>query len=211
MATVTSPLMSMDASGQIGHAVVYSKWKGRNYVRRYAKPSNPNTPAQSGVRKLFAYLVSRFLGLSDTAQADWKAAGQAMAMTGTNFYIQQNSRRFNNGAAPVNSTAAINAAQPDAVHNNISELAAARAGAIANLTWTVDNAFPATAGYAVFLAPDMGEEVAGVYALVQVVPAGTNAFTLQGLDPTLIYHCKVKSLFLDGAMVDGAAAVELGV
>ena len=44
----------MDARGQIGKAIVFSIWKGVNYVRQYAIPSNPNTADQMAVRDIIA-------------------------------------------------------------------------------------------------------------------------------------------------------------
>lgn len=51
MAKVTSPLMSLDASGTVADALVFSKWKGRNYVRQHVIPSNPQSTAQQAVRE----------------------------------------------------------------------------------------------------------------------------------------------------------------
>lgn len=50
MAKVSGPLMSMDASGKIGDAIVFSKWKGQNYVRQWLKPANPQTADQGDTR-----------------------------------------------------------------------------------------------------------------------------------------------------------------
>ncbi|MGI9863023.1 hypothetical protein SDD30_16730 [Moorella naiadis] len=50
MAKVTAPLMSMDASGALGKALVFAKWKGINYARRYTIPMNPNTVNQEKIR-----------------------------------------------------------------------------------------------------------------------------------------------------------------
>lgn len=47
MAKVTAPLMSMDASGQIGKALVFQKG---GQVRQYVVPANPKTVAQMTVR-----------------------------------------------------------------------------------------------------------------------------------------------------------------
>lgn len=47
MAKVTAPLMSMDASGQIGKALVFQKG---GQVRQYVVPANPKTTAQMAVR-----------------------------------------------------------------------------------------------------------------------------------------------------------------
>lgn len=48
MAKVTAPLMSMDASGQLGKALVFQKG---GKVRQYVVPANPRTDGQKAVRK----------------------------------------------------------------------------------------------------------------------------------------------------------------
>ena len=50
MAKVSGPLMSMDASGKFGGAIVFSKWKGRNVVRQLVVPANPNSAGQEAAR-----------------------------------------------------------------------------------------------------------------------------------------------------------------
>lgn len=62
MALVNGPLFSLDASGQIGHAIVYAKWKGRNYVREYVTGSNPNTLPQRSPRTLIAAITKQMAG-----------------------------------------------------------------------------------------------------------------------------------------------------
>jgi hypothetical protein len=50
MAKVTGPLMSMEASGKFGGAIVFSKWKGRAVVRQLVTPANPNSAGQEAAR-----------------------------------------------------------------------------------------------------------------------------------------------------------------
>lgn len=50
MAKVTAPLMSMDASGKFGGALVFGKWKGRPTVRKLVTPSNPQSAGQTSAR-----------------------------------------------------------------------------------------------------------------------------------------------------------------
>ena len=52
MAKLYGPLFSLDARGKLGKALVYSIWKGLNYVRKYVIPANPNTAAQLKVEWL---------------------------------------------------------------------------------------------------------------------------------------------------------------
>ena len=50
MAKVTSPLMSLSASGAFGGALVFGKWKGRNTVRQLVTPANPMSLSQVEAR-----------------------------------------------------------------------------------------------------------------------------------------------------------------
>ncbi len=50
MSKVTGPLASLDASGQFGKTIVYSKWKGRNYGRLKVTPANPQSNDQAEAR-----------------------------------------------------------------------------------------------------------------------------------------------------------------
>lgn len=50
MAKVTAPLMSMSASGKIADAIVFFTWKGRNVVRQWLAPANPQSTGQGDRR-----------------------------------------------------------------------------------------------------------------------------------------------------------------
>lgn len=54
MARVTGPLMSMEASGTVGKSLTFSNWVGRQYVRRWTRPSNPQTVDQMDQRNAFS-------------------------------------------------------------------------------------------------------------------------------------------------------------
>jgi len=54
MAKVSGPLFSLDARGQVGKAIVYSFWKGQNYVRQHVVPQNPQELAQINIRALIS-------------------------------------------------------------------------------------------------------------------------------------------------------------
>jgi hypothetical protein len=96
MSKVFGPLMSLDASGQIGKAMVFSKWKGINYVRRYLKPANPQTDDQVAVRDLIrdasqAWATGATVGAVEIDSAyklayDTVALGQPLS--GFNIFIR---------------------------------------------------------------------------------------------------------------------------
>ena len=56
MARVTGPLMSMEASGTIGRTLTFANWVGRQYVRRWTRPSNPQTAGQMDQRNAFSVI-----------------------------------------------------------------------------------------------------------------------------------------------------------
>ena len=56
MARVTGPLMSMEASGTIGKSLTFANWVGRQYVRRWTRPANPQTADQMDQRNAFSII-----------------------------------------------------------------------------------------------------------------------------------------------------------
>ena len=56
MAKLTAPLLSLEARGAIGEALVYFPWKGRNVARAWTKPSNPRDIDQKLIRQKLAAL-----------------------------------------------------------------------------------------------------------------------------------------------------------
>lgn len=56
MARVTGPLMSMEASGTIGKTLTFANWVGRQYVRRWTRPANPQTQDQMNQRNAFSII-----------------------------------------------------------------------------------------------------------------------------------------------------------
>lgn len=96
MAKVSGPLFSLDARGQVGKAVVYSFWKGVNYVRQHVVPANPKSTDQVKVRGIItdasvAWKLGSTVG-STAIDAAYKlayttaAAGQAYS--GFNLFIK---------------------------------------------------------------------------------------------------------------------------
>lgn len=54
MAKVSGPLLSLDASGKIGDAMVHFNWKGTHCVRNWLKPTNPQSITQKIIRQKIA-------------------------------------------------------------------------------------------------------------------------------------------------------------
>ena len=102
MAKVTGPFMSVDASGTIYKTLTASIWKGRNYIRGYFRPTNPNTEAQQTQRGLMADAVAAWQALvavtpDSGAEGDemykdkWNVAARDVypPISGFNYYVMQ--------------------------------------------------------------------------------------------------------------------------
>lgn len=75
-------------SGKVS-GVVGASWKGINYLRGYAIPSNPQTPAQTAQRAKMAFLVLIAKGLlSSVLNPLWNAI--AVQMSAFNLFLQKN-------------------------------------------------------------------------------------------------------------------------
>ena len=90
MAKVNGPLLSFGAAGQVGQAAVFSKWKGRQYVRRYVVPSNPQSADQVETRSTFSWLNRVWKTAPADFVAPWQRYVKGRVMTDRNAWIQQN-------------------------------------------------------------------------------------------------------------------------
>lgn len=90
MAVVTAPLLSFSASGQIAKTQVYSRWKGRPYVRRLVVPSNPRSTEQTKTRNTFTFLSNVWRVAPGDVRAPWAAYAKGLVMTDRNAFMKQN-------------------------------------------------------------------------------------------------------------------------
>lgn len=104
MASVTGPLMSFDASGTVAGSVVFSRWKGRNYVRRHAIPSNPQSGKQRSVRAMLKFLAQQWAGLSAPDKATWEAIADSAKISPFNAYVAGNQDRWFTFRTPTKAT-----------------------------------------------------------------------------------------------------------
>jgi len=88
MGKTTAPLLSFGASGQIAQTLVYSKWKGRGYARRYVIPSNPQTAEQSLTRNTFRWLSDVWKQAPADFTLAFNAYAQGKVMTGRNALVK---------------------------------------------------------------------------------------------------------------------------
>ncbi|MEE9602713.1 MAG: DUF6266 family protein [Thermoguttaceae bacterium] len=100
MARVTGPAMSLDASGTIAGTLVFSKWKGRNYIRERVIPANPKSGGQVGVRSMFKFLAQIWDAQSAPDKASWEDRADDMIVSTFNAFMSYNQRRWRNFQMP---------------------------------------------------------------------------------------------------------------
>lgn len=96
MVKVLGPAFSMDASGSLAGALVFSKWKGRNYIRQLVTPANPKSGGQVGMRAAFKFLTQQWASLSAPNQATWEDRADDMVASAFNAYLSYNQKRWRN-------------------------------------------------------------------------------------------------------------------
>lgn len=102
MVKISGPVMSLDASGQLGKALVFSKWKGRNYVRQLVTPANPKSGGQVGVRSMFKFLSQIWNGLTAGNKATWESRADDLVASPFNAFMSYNQKRWRDFDTPTN-------------------------------------------------------------------------------------------------------------
>lgn len=92
MAVPTGPLLSLGASGSLGKTIVFSKWKGRPYVRQHVIPANPQSAAQTLTRNIFAFGSSVWKASPTDLRSPWDRFAQGQVLTGRNAFIGKNTQ-----------------------------------------------------------------------------------------------------------------------
>lgn len=100
MARVTGPLFSLDASGTVGKAMTFSKWKGLNYVRLRVIPANPQTASQVSQRNTLTAATSCWkheFSVDAISKASWNVSASGTGMSGfnrfTSVFIRTNTQK----------------------------------------------------------------------------------------------------------------------
>jgi hypothetical protein len=86
--------MGFGASGTLGDTLVYSRWRGVPYARRYVIPGNPQTAAQQETRNIFRTLSQLWKQLPAAAVAPWNTFATGRPFLGVNRFTGDNIRVF---------------------------------------------------------------------------------------------------------------------
>jgi hypothetical protein len=72
MTKTALPALSLEAAGQIGHAMISSHWKGRPYQKRYVVPHDPKSQLQVARRARTKFLTNAWATLTAAQKASWE-------------------------------------------------------------------------------------------------------------------------------------------
>ncbi len=100
MVKLNGPMFSIDASGKLADAIVFSKWKGRNYARALVTPSNPQSAGQTGMRMMLRFLSQDWTNLAAGQQNSWNTPADAAVVSTFNAFVGTNLRNWRNFLAP---------------------------------------------------------------------------------------------------------------
>lgn len=128
-----SPLVS-DIRNRMGD-VVFSKWKGINYVREYEPPTDARSERQMKVRTTFKTLVVSWRALGSIIRESWNEHVKGQDMSGYNAFIGENYKAVNKEGAFILSKGIGEETAPEIT---------AETGAIAgDITCTLESELPA--------------------------------------------------------------------
>jgi len=100
MVRVQAPVLSLQASGSLAGALVYSKWKGRPYVRTLVTPANPKSGGQVGMRSMLKFLAQNWATVIAGSQATWETRADQKVISPFNAYVGFNQFRWRDFLAP---------------------------------------------------------------------------------------------------------------
>lgn len=205
MAIVKGPAMSLDASGKLGGAIVYSKWKGRNYVRALVTPANPKSGAQTGFRSSMKFLAQNWTTLTAGEQATWIDRAADMIVSPFNAFTSYNQKRWRNFLTPSKDDPAAEVSAPPTAPTG-----AAVAGVRMSTVTLTDSGTAPDWGYILFRSTTTAftPALSNAIALVVWDVAGATVIVDTPLDPDTYYYRSVG--FNDDGII-GALDIEFNV
>lgn len=205
MAIVKGPAMSLDASGSLADAIVFSKWKGRNYIRQLVTPANPRSGAQTGFRASMKFLAQIWSGLTAGNKATWDDRAADGIYSNFNAFTSYNQLRWRNFLTPTKEDPAAEASTPATAPTG-----AAVAGVrMATVTLT-DSGTPPDWGYLLFRSLSTGftPAISNAIAFFEWDVAGATVYIDTPLDPGTYYY-RSRGFNDDG--IAGALDIEFNV
>ena len=201
MARTTGPLLSMDASGSVGEALTFSKWKGRNYVRRWAVPHNPKSTGQVTIRAAMQLYAALYQTQTSTVISAFEAYAQSAKISPYNAFVQAGVKAWKSAIIVM----------PDGTEESTltgtsapTVTAAAQARGIV-WSWTASGA-GTDIGYVLSIRQGADPAYWAGYA-VYGTAIGTN-FIQTGLPAATAYTARVVAIQSDGTLRQSAGTTE---
>lgn len=193
MAGTTAPLLSFGASGQVAKSVVFSKWKGVTYARKYTIPANPNTSAQQTTRNTFKWVHDAFKWLDPNVVESWTQYAKGKPLTNANAWASKNmvalrGQANNDAIIPF---AAANAGPPSAT--NTSSAAGGGGLTVVGTAPVLPSGWSVVHGilWAMLEQAPTGEKEPNPSLAAVVASPGPYTHTFPGLTPGNKYVCNV--------------------
>ena len=192
MVKVTAPMLSLDASGTLGSAITFAKWKGRNYVRTRVIPSNPQTGLQVGMRAGIAGAPALWASGAPAIRTGWNNGVGTEAISGFNLFCRIGQKALRNNYSYVSAFGGDLFADTPA---SPGDAAAVQDGTDVDITWT---GVAATMTLLIFHSTTTGF-TPGIGNLIAVAISGANAFTHRNPGVGTHYY-DVRTGALDGGV-----------
>jgi len=198
MARTTGPLLSMDASGSVGNALTFAKWKGRNYVRRYAVPSNPQSTGQESIRSGMALYTAVYKNQTANVTSAFQAKAESEKYSVINAFISSGLNAWKssililaNGAERGTWTSS----------GSVSVTGSAQQRGI---TWSWTESLTGTQTGAILLVRKAADPGTTTQYAVHGTASGTS-YLLTGLDAATSYQARIVVIMSDGTVAYSAA------
>jgi hypothetical protein len=211
MALVTGPLHSDDASGKFAGALVFAKWKGRNYTRQLVTPANPKSAAQTGIRSMMKWVAKSWADCSAGNKLTWDALAAAKNISAFNAMVSENLDRWQYNSSPTRAYPAaeiLNTLDPDAIGDDgviLTTTGYAGYAAVGAKPDTTANADAIAAVLFRAAAAPTPISWATAVAILAVTPGTAWNYTDSPLDAAT-YHYKLAYFSVDGCISALSAA-----
>jgi hypothetical protein len=186
MAIAKAPLFGLDASGTIAGSIVFSKWKGRNYVRRHAVPSNPQSGLQVGMRAGLKFTTQNYASLSSTVTGHWKTIADKTLITPLNAQVSASQKSLRENFGPIYDPTSSAGTAPDAT---ATQAATDQTKSLV-LAWTAGTHAPEY-GWMIF-RKEGGAVTPDISNMIAIVPAATLTYTDRDLTTGTTYYYKIN-------------------
>lgn len=195
--------MSFDASGTIGKTAVFSKWRGRNYVRRHVIPSNPKSALQIAMRASLRFMTQVWSSIPTTQKNEWSDLAAVNNVTLLNAAVADAQGRTRQGNGVRRSPEDAAGTTPSAPTDN-SSFAGFQEN---NLLWTAGATAPEFAW--MIWRSTSGSFTRSPSTLIRIVPAATTSFIDTGLTSGTEYFYEIAGVNNNGEMGTSSAEINL--